>query len=274
MSQSTSDRDYVLGTHDDEINRLGLQHRVWRPHVLAAWQRAGLTTGARVLDVGAGPGFATLDLAELVGPSGRVVAIERSARFVASARERCARAGCEHVAVHELDLMSDALPEGEFDVAWCRWVASFVSSPATLVAKIAAALRPGGRAVFHEYLNYATWRYIPDLPRVSEFVQHVMASWRASGGEPDVAGELPALLSAHGIAVTHAQPLVFTARPADFLWQWPAAFVEVNLARLQQLGLVDAHWTEAVREELRAAARADSLVVTPMVLELIAQKRG
>src|SRR5262245_37660573 len=78
---------YLLGTKDDEIERLGLQHRVWRPQVLACWRRAGITTGSRVLDLGAGPGFATVDLAEIVGPSGRVVAYERSPRFVALDRK-------------------------------------------------------------------------------------------------------------------------------------------------------------------------------------------
>jgi len=46
-----TDRDYVLGTHDEELARLGLQHRVWCPVVLDCWQRAGLTVGKRVLDV-------------------------------------------------------------------------------------------------------------------------------------------------------------------------------------------------------------------------------
>ncbi len=31
---STTDRDYVLGTHDEELERLGLQHRVWRPRMV------------------------------------------------------------------------------------------------------------------------------------------------------------------------------------------------------------------------------------------------
>jgi hypothetical protein len=43
--------DYVLGTHDGEISRLGLQHRVWRPHMLDAWMRAGMTTRSRVVQV-------------------------------------------------------------------------------------------------------------------------------------------------------------------------------------------------------------------------------
>jgi hypothetical protein len=49
-----TERDYVLGTYDEEIARLGLQHRVWRPVVLECWQKAGITVGSRVLDVGAG----------------------------------------------------------------------------------------------------------------------------------------------------------------------------------------------------------------------------
>ena len=60
--------DYVLGTHDEEIERLGLQHRVWRPLMLDAWIRAGITGGSHFADFGAGPGFATLDAAAMVGP--------------------------------------------------------------------------------------------------------------------------------------------------------------------------------------------------------------
>ena len=38
----SEERDYLLGTHDAEVQRLGLQHRVWRPRVLDAWRRAGI----------------------------------------------------------------------------------------------------------------------------------------------------------------------------------------------------------------------------------------
>lgn len=272
MSQPP-ERDYVLGTHDQELDRLGLQHRVWRPAVLDCWQRAGLGAGARVLDVGAGPGFATLDLAEVVGPTGAVVAVERSARFIAALREACAARGARQVAVHELDLMEDALPARDLDAAWCRWVACFVPSPETLVAKIAGALRPGGRAMFHEYADYATWRHLPERPRLREFVQQVRASWRATGGEPDIARALPALLPRHGLKVVSARPLVFCTRPGDAIWEWPASFININLERLREIGRVDAAWVAEVRRELAdAEARPESLLITPLVLELIAEK--
>ena len=84
-----AERDYVLGTHEEELARLGLQHRVWRPVALDCWQRAGITVGKRVLDVGAGPGYAAIDLAEIVGPTGEVVALERSQNFIRAMETTC-----------------------------------------------------------------------------------------------------------------------------------------------------------------------------------------
>lgn len=193
-SSGVIERDYVLGTHDEEIARLGLQHNVWRPRVLDCWRNAEITVGSRVLDVGAGPGYATIDLAEIVGSSGQVVAVERSARFLRYAAESCRVRGLRNVQFQEMDLMLDLIGDGNFDAVWCRWVASFVSSPEKLIFSIAKALRMGGKAIFHEYADYRSWRLAPRRPIMESFVDEVMKSWRASGGEPDVALALPSLI--------------------------------------------------------------------------------
>jgi ubiquinone/menaquinone biosynthesis C-methylase UbiE len=268
-----SERDYVLGTHDEEIARLGLQHRVWRPRVLDCWYRAGITVGCRVLDVGAGPGYATIDLAEIVGPTGEVIAVDRSARFLEAAASMCRQRKLSNVRLQELDLMSDSLPGERLDAVWCRWVASFVSAPGTLAAKIAGVLKPGAVAVFHEYVNYATWRMAPRRPAFEEFVQQVMASWRASGGEPDVAPSLLQHLGELGFTIEDAIPIVFCVRPRDYMWKWPAAFLESGLKRLLELQRVDAAWAASVRREFQAAeAEPSTLMLTPMVLEIIARR--
>src|SRR6202051_3418624 len=124
-----ADRDYVLGTHEQELARLGLQHRAWRPVALDCWQRAGITLGKRVLDVGAGPGYVAIDLANIVGPTGEVVALERSRNFVDAFREMVRSRSLANVQIHELDLMTDDLPAVDYDFAWCRWVVSFVDNP-------------------------------------------------------------------------------------------------------------------------------------------------
>jgi ubiquinone/menaquinone biosynthesis C-methylase UbiE len=269
-----AERSYVLGTHDEELERLGLQHRVWRPTVLECWRRAGIGPGSKVLDVGAGPGFAAADLAQIVGPAGRVVAVERSARFVTAGRAMLAGLGCANVEYHELDLMTDALPAGGMDAAWCRWVACFVSSPAVLLDKIAAVVRPGGVAIFHEYIHYDTLRIAPGGPRMREFVRHVDQSWREAGGEPNVAPLVVALLQERGFSIRDTLPRVFCARPGDELWQWPATFIDIHLRHQLELGRIDAAWAEAVRAEFAdAEMHAATRLTTPMVLEIVAEKR-
>src|SRR2546421_1314466 len=79
--QSAPD-DYVLGTGADESVRLGLQHRLWSAATHLLWERAGIQPGQTVLDLGCGPGHAALDLAQIVGPTGRVIAIDESASFL------------------------------------------------------------------------------------------------------------------------------------------------------------------------------------------------
>ncbi|HEY2955168.1 MAG TPA: methyltransferase domain-containing protein [Candidatus Eisenbacteria bacterium] len=268
-------QEYLLGTHDEEIERLGVQHRAWRPQVLACWRRAGITAGSRVLDVGAGPGYATVDLAEIVGPAGRVLAIERSARFLAVAREACARRGLANVDFREMDLMTEPLGASGLDASWCRWVAAFVSSPARLVAEIARALRPGGVAMFHEYGAYETWRLAPRGPAHDSFVSMVVKSWRETGGEPDVGLELPGLLDGAGFRLRSASPLIFALRPDDYMWRWPAGFIEIHLRRQLEQGRVERAWADSVLRELRAAeADPASLMITPLVLEVVAEKIG
>jgi SAM-dependent methyltransferase len=270
----TKERDYVLGTHDQELARLGLQHRVWRPVVLDCWQKAGINVGQHVLDVGAGPGYATIDLAEIVGPSGAVTAVERSSNFVHAAKEACRVRGLSNVDIHELDLMTDDLPGEGYDFTWSRWVVAFVSDPDLLVKKIAGVLRKGGRAIFHEYAGYETWRFAPGRPALERFRDHVIETWRASGGEPDAGLGLPALLTSSGLTIHSATPHVFCLRPGDYMWQWPAVFVEIYLTRLRETGQIDDQFISHVRADLAEAEKSpNSLMITPLVLEIVAEKR-
>lgn len=265
--------EYVLGTHDQELARLGLQHRVWRRTVLDCWQRAGITLGSRVLDVGAGPGYATLDLAEIVGPTGNVLAVERSERFLAALRGACRARGLDQVRAAPVDLMKDYLPAENFDFSWCRWVLCFLADPERVVRELHSALRPRGRAIFHEYAEYATWNFLPPRPRQTEFVALVEKSWRESGGEPNLGRELPRLLTRNGFRMISVEPRIFALTPGDYMWEWPATFIESGAARLQELGYMSATAAEELRAEFAAATREAAVyLLTPLVLEVVAEK--
>jgi len=268
-----ADRDYILGTHDEELARLGLQHRVWRQVALDCWQRAGITVGKLVLDIGAGPGYAAIDLAEIVGSTGEVIALERSHNFVLAMESTSRARSITNVKIHELDLMQDELPKGDYDFAWCRWVVSFVNDPSLLINKLGAVMPKGSVAIFHEYGHYETWRFFPRLPMQERFREHVIATWRESGGEPDGAVQLPGLLAKNGFAIRSARPHIFCLCSTDYMWQWPATFIETYLERLIEMGRIDQKLAEQVRADLASVEKnPNARMLTPLVLEIIAEK--
>jgi ubiquinone/menaquinone biosynthesis C-methylase UbiE len=126
----SSGGEYVLGTHDEEIARLDLQHRAWRSDVFAAWQTAGIGRSQTVLDVGCGPGYASLDLADTVGPRGHVVAIDNSERFLKVLESVCR----DNITTHRADLEAGEFPQIRAQGVWCRWVLCFVRNPRAVLA--------------------------------------------------------------------------------------------------------------------------------------------
>jgi SAM-dependent methyltransferase len=268
-----SETDYVLGTHDEEIARLGLQHRVWLTQAAAAWQRAGFSEGQTVVDLGSGPGYASIELARLVGPSGRVIAIERSRRFLDHLEAERARLGLHHIELVEADLDKPLQLDVDADGLWCRWVAAFVRNPQQLVAGLRRLLKPGGAAVFHEYGEYRTWRLLPDSPELNEFVEAVITSWRADGGEPDIGRSLPAWLQSAGFRIEHVTPIVEVLTPQDEMWQWPRAFVKNGTERLVALGALQPARAQRIRDAFDEAERTPGTrLMTPLVLEVIARR--
>jgi SAM-dependent methyltransferase len=267
-----AEREYVLGTHEEEIERLGLQHRVWRQHVRDAWRRAGIERGHCVIDVGCGPGDATLELAEVVGAEGRVVAIDRSRRFLDRLEARAGAMDLRQIEAHERDFATDDLPRLLVDTAWCRWILAFVPDPRALLARVAAVLRPGGCVVIHEYYDYRSWRLLPPCAELEEFVAIVMSSWRADGGEPDIGAMLPGWLTELGLEIHSARPLIAIASPGEPMWLWPEAFLRVGLQRLVNLEHIGQTCAEATLAAFDDAKRTPGVrMCTPGVIEIIAR---
>ena len=269
----TTPTDYILGTHAEELERLRFQHELWRPASEAGFDRAGLGAGARVLDLGAGPGFVALDLARRVGPQGRVLALERSPVYVAAGRALAARADLPQLELGEHDLLRDPLPRDGFDLAWMRWVAMFLGDLEPLLTQLPLALRPGGRLVVQEYVHWDTFGLHPHGRAIARFGQAVQHSFRAAGGDPDVNRRLPSLLAARGFVIEALTPLPVLGGAESMAGQWMQRFVAVYAAQLMAQGL----WTaddqaEADAEINAAASDPGSYWVGPTVLELQATR--
>jgi hypothetical protein len=105
------------------------------------------------------------------------------------------------------------------------------------------------------------------------FREHVISTWRESGGEPDGAAQLPGLLAENGFVIRSARPHIFCLRPSDYMWQWPATFIETYVERLIEMGRIDHKFAEQVRKDFANAEKdPNARMLTPLVLEIIAEK--
>lgn len=274
-----SDRNdtYVLGTAQAERERLGRQHAIWRADTFAAWDRAGFQEGQRLLDLGCGPGFAALDLAERVGAQGAVLAIDNAPPYLEHLQQEAQARGLSQLTTQLLDLGSHpsaatvegAIGTGQWDGAWCRWLAMFLPDPDALVAVAAQALRPGGRLVLHEYVQWDTFALYPQGQGLQRFVERCISHWQANGGDPHVAGHLPQLLETRGLRLVSARSLMACEPTEGPKAQWLQDFLQSYPTQLAAAGVWSAADQQALEADLEHAQRHPSLWVTPALVEQI-----
>jgi ubiquinone/menaquinone biosynthesis C-methylase UbiE len=126
---------------------------------LAFWDRYGRRTverlsvppGSIVLDVGSGSGASAIPAASIVGPSGRVVAVDLAERLLALARDKAERSGLRNVEFRHGDMEALGYPDGMFDAVISVFSIFFVPDMTKQVAELWRMVRPGGQ------LAITTW---------------------------------------------------------------------------------------------------------------------
>src|SRR5256886_2283856 len=133
--------DYALGSTDSEHERLIRQAVRLAPYTERCFREAGIGPGQRVLDLGSGVGDVAMLAARLVGPSGRVVGIERDPKSIAKARARVAGAGLDNVSFTQSDVSE--IPDCEpFDAAVGPFILMFLPDPVATLRSLSRLVRP------------------------------------------------------------------------------------------------------------------------------------
>lgn len=201
MNAPTVAPDYALRLAPDEVERYRWMARRAREQEADLWARAGLRPGARVVDVGCGPGAMLLALAECVGPRGLVVGVDADTDAVATAGALLRGAAVPGAAVCEARADATGLPEGAFDVAVVRHVlAHNGGAEQRIVTHLAGLVRPGG----HVYLvdvDATVMSIAPSLPDVDDLAERYRRWHEARGNDLRVGRRLAALARGAGLEV-------------------------------------------------------------------------
>ena len=152
-----------------------------RAHLLPEWVEAlRLTYGDRVLEVGSGPGYVSLALAERVGPGGIVYAIDKSAQALAYLEALQAERGISNIQ----RICSDAatLEPGELqpDSALITMVLHHADDPTGILRNAARLLPANALAVVSEFHPEGPCEHRP--PREHRLSPEQVRAWCEEGG--------------------------------------------------------------------------------------------
>ena len=124
-----------------------LRRLVQKPElILEPYVREGMTA----LDLGCGPGFFTIPLARMVGPTGRVIAVDLQQQMLDIMARRAARAGVAErikTVLCQLDHINTTAP---VDFALAMWMVHEVRDREKFFAQVKTCLKPGARFLMVE----------------------------------------------------------------------------------------------------------------------------
>jgi SAM-dependent methyltransferase len=203
---------------------------------------AGLPQGARVVDVGCGPGALTGELAERLGAE-RVAAADPSQRFAQACRERFPGADVRVAGAERLPW-----PDAVFDAALAQLVVAFMADAEAGAAEMRRVVRPGGTVAA------CSWDLRGGMRMLATFWEAARA---VDAGAPDEAGlrwctpqELSELFAGAGLDELELGELEIEAGYADFDDYWGPFLAGVGPAGAYCAGL-DGARQERIRDECR-----------------------
>lgn len=108
---------------------MGSRLRRWLQDPRKILAGANIAAGQTIVEVGCGPGFFTLDAAEMIGESGHLIAIEPLADFVETVKGKVKKAGLKNVEVLTRDALNTGLEDKSADLVLLFGVVPFPTLP-------------------------------------------------------------------------------------------------------------------------------------------------
>jgi SAM-dependent methyltransferase len=234
--------EYVLsqqGSPDVEQARLRLLEEYHDPLTISQLNAIGVGEGWRCLDVGAGAGSVTRILADRVGSTGSVLAVDIDTSLLEEL------AG-DRVEVRRLDLLSDPLPEAAFDLVHARLLLMFLSPRVGALQRLVSAARPGGWVASIAPDFYRVALAPPSLVWQRIWSQFLDAAL-SSGWDPGYGARLSDDLRAAGLVEVQADYIVRSCPGGSLPSRLLSQTVERLRERLVRLGADSAEIDEARR---------------------------
>lgn len=269
--------EYRFGYTHEELERLRYQHHVWAKENQQFISRAGFSKGATLVDLGCGPGYTTIDLAQIVGPGGKVIAVDRDGeRSLPLLNAQAEDIGLFNIETRAANLEVFDLQEGCADGVYGRWVLMYLPEKTvkSLIDRMTKWLRPGGVCALTEICNYRHIHIHPKskyLPEIAETLIQAVTGKRACN--PEIGNDLPGLLHSAGLDV-EINVIAKAVRATTPEWLWPDALFRNHLPALVKEGyLAQSVFDDFLAEWEARSKEPDAIFFGSPMMEVVGRCR-
>ena len=198
-NQPPGTASYSLKLSEQELVRYRTMAASAADNEAAEWSAAGILPGARIADVGCGPGAILRLLAERIGTEGRAVGIDADPSAASIARQQTVGLPQVRVQVGQAD--ATGLDPGAYDVVMCRHVLAHNGGrEAAIVAHLASLAATGG-CVYLVDVDVTALRMTPGEPELQQLQERYGEFHRARGNDLSVGLRLGDLLTDAGLTL-------------------------------------------------------------------------
>jgi len=263
---------YVLPTGEEDRSRLDLIHAVYGPVSERGLEAARIAEAARAADIGCGTGTVSRWMAARMGSTGKVDGLDIAPEQIQVAKSTPPKPGAAMIAYSVGSAYEPGLPEGAYDVVFCRLVLCHLKEPEKAVAEMARLLRKGGRLVLAD-MDLRDIFTMPASEHYPTFVREAVVPLQAAiGVDYSVGLRLPELMAGVGLVtefIAADQP-IFRTGPEKHLWEktW-----RVALPRAAGSGVITVERAEALIAGMEAhTARPDVWMAAAKMFAVVATK--
>jgi len=263
---------YLLGHSRVEQSRLRRQAEELRQESNSLFDRVGLRSGGRAIDIGCGPQGVLDLLSERVGSTGLVVGIERDDKSVAAARQFAAGRALKNVKVLQGDAAAVGLPGDIFDLVHARLVLVNIPNAEAVVAEMVRLARPGGMVASHE-ADYLPHLCDPPLRAWDRLFQIYRDYSSANGIDLFIGRRTHRLFREAGLVDIEVNPVIHVYPQGHnrrtIFWE----FLQNVRDSIVEQGLIEgSEFNELLAELKEHLDRRDTLVVSHLFFQLWGRK--
>lgn len=135
---------YNLQTGEVDRLRLTICGEIYNKTTQTFLIDSGLKAGMTVLELGCGTGNMAVLMAKIVGPTGKVIAVDNSEAQLRIARETAESEDVDNIEFIQHDALELDYLDVQCDFIYFRWVLLFLPEAQAVVKKLYDKLKPGG----------------------------------------------------------------------------------------------------------------------------------